>query len=112
MNKRYKLLKKAKSLGDPMTSSLYKQKRYEVKKLLKSAEAAYWQTLFKETSNPNEFWRLPNQVLRKHKIKNIGPIADQNEETITHDLMKAEYFNDFFVNISEDLTKQLDHLDL
>ena len=112
MNKRYKLLKKAKSSGDSETWRLYKQKRYEVKKLLKSAEAAYWQKLFKETSNPNEFWRLSNQVLRKHKIKNIGPISDHNEEIITHDLKKAEYFNDFFVNISEDLTKQLYPLDL
>ena len=112
MNKRYKLLKKAKSSGDPETWRRYKPKRYEVKKLLKSAEAAYWQKLFKETTNPNEFWRLSNQVLRKHKIKNIGPICDHNEEIITHDLKKAEYFNDFFVNISEDLTKQLDPLDL
>ena len=112
MNKRYNFLKKAKSSGDPETWKLYKQKRYEVKKLLKSAEAAYWQKLFKETSNPNEFWRLYNQVLRKHKIKNIGPIADQNEEIITHEFKKAEYFNDFFVNISKDLTKQLNPLDL
>ena len=83
-----------------------------MKKLLKSAEAAYWQKLFNETSNSNEFWRLSNQVLRKHMIKNIGPIADQNKEIITHDLKKAEYFNDFFVNISKDLTKQFDPLDL
>ena len=112
MNKRYKLLKKAIKSGDSETWRLYKQKRYEVKKLLKSAEAAYWQKLFKETSNPNKFWTLSNQVLRKHKIENIGPISDHNEEIITHDLKKAEHFNDFFVNISEDLTKQLDPLDL
>jgi len=104
MNKRYNLLKKAKSSGDPETWRLYKQKRYEVKKLLKSAEVAYWQKLFKDTSNPNEFWRLSNQVLRKHKIKNVGPITDQNEEIITHELKNAEYFNDFFVNINKDLT--------
>lgn len=34
------------------------------------------------------------------------------EEIITHGLKKAEYFNDFFVNISKDLTMQLDPLDL
>ena len=46
-------------------------------------------------------------------MKNIGPICNinHNEEIITHDLQKAEYFNDFFVNVSEDLTKQLDPLD-
>ena len=50
--------------------------------------------------------------MRKHKVKNIGPICDHNEEIITHDSEKAEYFNDFFVNVSEELTKQLDPLDL
>ncbi|KAL9980683.1 hypothetical protein ACROYT_G009301 [Oculina patagonica] len=114
MNKRYKLLIKAKSTGNPELWSLYKQKRLEVKKLLKSAEAAYWHNLFQEATIPNEFWKLTNQVLRKHKVKSIGPICDRNHDGVilTHDLKKAEYFNDFFVNVSEDLTKQLDPLDL
>ena len=62
MNKRYKLLKKAKSSGNPELWSLYKQRRLEVKKLLKSAEAAYWHNLFKEATNPNEFWKLRDSV--------------------------------------------------
>ena len=49
--------------------------------------------------------------MRKHKAKNIGPISGPNEEIITHNLTKAEYFNGFFINISENLTKQLDSLD-
>ena len=51
--------------------------------------------------------------MRKRKVKNTGPICDHNhnEEIITNDLQKAEHFNDFFVNINEDLTKQLDPLD-
>lgn len=102
----------AKSSGDPEIWSLYKQKRYEVKKLLRSAEAEYWQKLFNEATDSNEFWKLTNQVLRKYKVKNIGPICDHNEEIITHDLEKTEYFNDFFVNVSKDVTKQLDPLNL
>ena len=71
------------------------------------------ETRGEKATSPNEFWRLTNQVLRKHKVKNIGPICDRNhnEEIITHDLRKAEYFNDSFVNVSEDLTKHLDPLD-
>ena len=111
MNKRYKLLKEAKSSGDPAKWKLYKEKIYEVKKLLRKAEAAYWQTSFEQASNPREFWSLTNQVLRKHKAKNIGPISGPNEEIITHNLTKAEYFNDCFINISENVTKQLDPLD-
>ena len=70
-----------------------------------------WKTAFEEASTPSEFWRLPNQGLRKHKAKGIGPISGPNDVILTHNLAKAEYFNDFFVNISEDLTKQLDPLD-
>ena len=47
-----------------------------------------------------------------HKAKDIGPMSDPNEELSTHNLAKAEYFNDFFVNISKNLTKQLDPLDI
>lgn len=112
MNKRYKLLKDAKLSGDPEKWRLYKEKRNAIKKQLKRAETAYWQTSFEEASNPREFWRLTNQVLRKHKTKSIGPISGPNEVILTHSLAKAEYFNDFFVNISEDLTKQLDPLDI
>ena len=61
-----------------------------------------------EASNPREFWSLTNEALRKHKAKNIGPISGPNEEIITHNLTKAEYFNDYFINISENLTKQPD----
>lgn len=67
---------------------LYKQKRYEIKQLLKSAEAACWQKLFKEATKPNEFWRLTNLALRKHKTKNtLALISDHNEEIITLDLL-------------------------
>lgn len=50
--------------------------------------------------------------MRTHKAKSIGPISDPNEELLTHNLATAEYFDDFFVNISKDLTKQLDPLDI
>ena len=42
--------------------------------------------------------------------KNIDPISGLSEEIITYDLNKAECFNDFIVNISGDLNKQLDPL--
>lgn len=32
-----------------------------------------------------------------HKAKDIGPMSDPNEELSTHNLAKAEYFDDFFV---------------
>ena len=45
-----------------------------------------------------------------HKAKDIGPMSDPNEELSTHNLAKAEYFDAFFVNISKNLTKQLDRI--
>ena len=95
MNKRYyKLLRDAKLSGDPEKWKLYKEKRNAVKKLLKRAKAAYWQTSFEEASNPSEFRRLTNPILRKIKAKGIGPIAGPNEEILTQNLAKAEYFNE------------------
>jgi len=47
-----------------------------------------------------------------HKTKGIGPMSNPNEELLTHNLAKVEYFDDFLVNISKDLTKQLDPIDI
>jgi hypothetical protein len=90
---------------------LCKSKRNEVKKLLKQSEAAYWQQEFTNSKDPKQFWKLTNKVLRKSKDTTIGPITTASKDILTKDLEKASYFNEFFINISEDLTKNLEPLD-
>ena len=58
------------------------------------------------------FWRLTNQVLRKHKDKSLGTISGPIEEKLSHNLTKDEYFDDFFVNIHGKMTRKLDPLDV
>ena len=72
--------------------------------MLKRAEAAYWKEQFNKSTNPKEFWKLTNQVLRKNKISKLGPVMDYNDKLLTDDLTKAEHFNDFFINVTESLT--------
>ena len=85
--------------------------------MLKRAEAAYWNDQLNKSTNPKEFWKLTNQVLRKNKVTNFGPVMDynnnnnNNNKLITDDLMKAEHLNDFFINVTENLTTQLNPLD-
>ena len=51
---------------------------------------------------------LTNQALRKNKVTNFVPVMDyNNNKLITDDLMKAEHLNDFFINVTGNLTTQL-----
>ena len=109
MNKTFKLLNEAKTSGDPVKWSQNREKRNEVKHLLKRAETAYWKDKFNKSTNPKEFWKLTNQVLRKNKVSKFGPVMDYSNKLIT-DLMKADHFDDFFINVTESLTTNLNPL--
>ena len=112
MNKIFNLLNEAKASGNPVKRSQYRKKRNEIKNLLKKAEAAYWNDHFNKSTNPKEFWKLKNQVLRKNKVTNFGPAMDyNNKKLLTDDLMKTEHVNDFFMNVTKNLTTQLNPLD-
>ena len=111
INLRYKLLKEAKSSQDQVKWELRKSKRNEVKKLLRQSEAAYWKQEFMNSKDPKQFWKLTNKVLRKSKDSTIGPIITDSKDVLTSDLEKASYFNEFFISISEELTKNLEPLD-
>ena len=52
MNKRFKLVNRAKASGDPVTWSQYRKKGNEVKNLLKKAKVAYWNDQFNKSTNP------------------------------------------------------------
>ena len=75
------------------------------------SESAYWKQEFMNSQDPKQFWKLTNKVLRKSKDSTIGPIITDSKDVLTSDLEKASYFNEFFVNIREELTKNLEPLD-
>ena len=78
--------------------------------MLRKAEAAYWLNLFENANSPGDFWKVTNRILKKNKIKQCGPIQDKNGNIITRSEQKAGYFNDFFLNIALDLTRNLSPL--
>ena len=77
--------------------------------MLRKAEAACWLNLFENANSPGAFWKVTNRILKKNKIKKCGPIQDKNGNIITRSEQKADYFNDFFLNITLDLTRNLAH---
>ena len=66
--------------------------------MLKQSEAAYWKQEFMNSKDPKQFWKLTN-------------IITDSKDVLTTGQEKASYFNEFFVNISEELTKNLEPLD-
>ena len=60
------------------------------------------------------YW-APNLKYRKDEAL-LHPLATNydkmfSKDVLTSDLEKATYFNEFFINISEEITKNLDPLD-
>lgn len=74
-------------------------------RLSKETNQKSWSSLLR-----NIMWEIiqPKSILEIDK--NIDPISDLSEETIRHDLNKAQCFNGFIVNLGGDLNKQLDPL--
>ena len=73
-------------------------------------EAAYCLNLFENANSPGDFWKVTNRILKKNKVKKCGPIQDKTGNIMTGSGQKADYFNDFFLNIALDLTRDLSPL--
>ncbi len=104
MNKRYKLLKACD--GTDKTSDTwkeYKKIKNKVTKMLRKAEAQYWENQFSEAQQPKDFWKLVNKIRGKRTNKSIGLLNDKNGDQVTSDDSKAELMNNFFINIGEEL---------
>ena len=67
MNKRYKILKRAKESGSKVLWDEYKKLRNEVTKLLRDTEANYWRQEFQNTECSKDFWKLVARITKKKK---------------------------------------------
>ena len=110
MNKRYKILKRAKESGSKVLWDEYKKLRNEVTKLLRDAEANYWRQEFQNTECSKDFWKLVARITHKKKPNNTGPIADDQGHMILDDQTKAEAMNDYFVAVGPNLASQINPL--
>ena len=108
MNKRYKLLKLCD--GTPNTNQdweEYKSVRNQVTALLKSAETQYWKEKFDKANNSSMFWKTVHSISGSQKSSRIGPVKDENSMEVLDDGMKADLFNQYFVNIGRDVAENL-----
>ena len=107
MNKRYKVLKRAKQTRSAEHWAEYKKLRNQVTKLLRESEANYWRQEFKNTKCSKDFWKLVSTITHKKKPSTIGPLKDDQGTIITDDQAKAEAMNDYFVAIGPDLASKV-----
>lgn len=108
MNKRYKLLKLCD--GTPNTNQYweeYKSARNQVTALLRSAETQYWKERFDKANNSSMFWKTVHSISGSQKSSRIGPVKDENSLEVLDDGMKADLFNQYFVNIGRDVAENL-----
>lgn len=103
LNKRFKLLQKAQSTPKGSREwNDYKKSRNYCTKILRIAEASYWQNKFKNlTSSSKEFWSCINSFTGKCKNSSIGPLEDINGNITTDDAAKCLSLNTYFANIGK-----------
>ena len=109
MNKRYRLLQKAKKTQKgSLEWQQYKSARNMCTKMLRNAESKFWKDKFESSSSTKEFWYLVKKFQGKSTHKKIGPLKDKNGSLVLKDSEKANVLNTYFANIGEELSKDLD----
>ena len=68
MNQRYKTLKRARKLNDPLLWDDYRRLRNKVSTMTKEAKADYYSNLFDEAKSAAAYWRLLKKTSGKTKV--------------------------------------------
>ena len=108
MNKRYKLLKKAKTTKRETDWLAYKSKKNAVTNMLRKAEQKHWEESLNDAhgKGTKSFWKVVKKLNGKNKKETIGPIENDEGQAVFDDKVKADLFNDFFTNIGPDLASK------
>ena len=75
--------------------------------LISKGKKIIWENLFKVEDNSTKTWTKINGILNKtcNAKNNIFP--SENGQTITNQSLVADKFNNYFVNVSQNLLKGL-----
>ena len=97
--------------NDPSLRDLYKKLRNRVTNSLKSGKSSYYYNYFqKNSNNKKELWSGIKSIIDIRKSNNINIINKLKDSTgnITSDhAVIANIFNEFFVNVSNNITKNI-----
>ena len=81
--------------------------RNKITNLIRKCKENFYQNLFTRNSGDiRKTWKLINTICNRTQSKSVEKIV-HNNNTITDPLLIAETFNNFFVNIAEDLAEKL-----
>ena len=111
MRIRDRILRKLKKNNNQSLIDLYKQFRNRVSVSLNESKACYFYNYFQENSNNmNKLWSGIKSVINIRKSSNlnvINKLKDSNGNTTSDPAVIANIFNKFFVNVSQDITKNI-----
>lgn len=90
MNQRYKALKKARQLNDPLLWDDYRRLRNKVSTMTKKAKADYYSNLFDEVKTAAAYWRLLKKASGTTKVNRQARQLKRDDGTLTtNDIEKS-----------------------
>ena len=90
-----------------VSHSEYATYRNKVTALIRKAKVSYYKQCFsRNANNMKASWNLIRKICSDHKVKNIEKIK-YNDHTYNDDMQIATIFNNFFVNIANELASNL-----
>ena len=110
MRLRDKALKKLRKKPDEATKLLYKQFRNRIAIELKESKKNYFHNYFNVNSNNMKLlWTGIKSIisLKNSHVNIINKIKDENGNLTTDSSKMANIFNDFFVNVADNITKKI-----
>ena len=85
MNQRYKTLKRARQLNDPLLWDVYIRLRNKVSTMTKKAKADYYSNLFDEVKSAAAYWRLLKKTPGTTKVNRQAHQLKKDDGTLTTD---------------------------
>ena len=90
-----------------VSHSEYATYRNKVTALMRKQKESYYKQCFtRNANNPKASWSLIRKICSEHQLNKINKIK-LNDQTFNNDLEIASVFNNFFVNIANDLASNL-----
>lgn len=95
MNQRYKTLKKARDLNDPLLWEEYRRLRNKVSTMTKKAKAEYYSNLFDKVKTAAAYWRLLKKASGTTKSNRQAHQLKKDDGTFTVDNTEKANLNTF-----------------
>ena len=113
MNQKYKNLKRARQLNDPLLWDDYKRLGKKVSTMTKKLKPIHYANLFDELKSAAAYWRLLKKTSGTSKVNRQAHQLKKDGGTLTTDnteKLKATMLNEYFCTIVEKLIGPADEI--